>query len=204
MDLASRGSALLQTNRTMDKKRVNSEGAAEDHKHRKVPGFHKENIMLQFSNSRSVKKRVVKTNQDETRITKVIDKDNSKEVVGEDDSDRASSASMAQGAKKGVSGCACKYDWKTNWGTCPNGYCCNPDGFDGGNWCVVETSCLARGWDLCAPRVTKDGCVCKHNWQTSAGKCGRYCCNVDNDPGGDWCLTRETSCVRGRNWGYCR
>jgi len=171
MDLVSHGSALLQTD------------------------------MQQLSDSRSVKKHMVKEDDQETSMTKVTDK----EMVGEDESDQISAnATEDVRPNTGVSGCACTYNWRTNFGSCPNGYCCNPDNYKGGAWCIVQSSCLARGWDVCAPRTTTDGCQCRKNWQTSAGKCSRYCCNVDSDPGGEWCLTVDTSCVRGQNWGYCR
>lgn len=50
-------------------------------------------------------------------------------------------------------------------------------------------------------RETTDGCECAETWHDALGSCETYCCNPDNDPTGEWCMTEGFEC--GGGWGYC-
>eukprot|EP00418_Pyrodinium_bahamense_P086021 CAMPEP_0179072836 /NCGR_PEP_ID=MMETSP0796-20121207/32260_1 /TAXON_ID=73915 /ORGANISM="Pyrodinium bahamense, Strain pbaha01" /LENGTH=440 /DNA_ID=CAMNT_0020770009 /DNA_START=28 /DNA_END=1347 /DNA_ORIENTATION=- len=51
-------------------------------------------------------------------------------------------------------------------------------------------------------RTTTAGCECLQQWNLSGRECGSSCCNIDNDPAGDWCLVADEQC-QGKDWGYC-
>jgi len=52
-------------------------------------------------------------------------------------------------------------------------------------------------------RSTTAGCACKRSW-TLAGheRCRDFCCNPDEDAGGEWCFADDDFC-QGAGWGYC-
>jgi len=52
-------------------------------------------------------------------------------------------------------------------------------------------------------RATTRGCACKHGW-TLAGneRCRDYCCNPDDDAGGEWCFVDDELCQEA-GWGHC-
>ena len=53
-------------------------------------------------------------------------------------------------------------------------------------------------------RETWNGCACKQTWDTGDGsKCSNYCCNPDNDFGGEWCMVEDIGC-EDVDWGYCK
>jgi len=57
--------------------------------------------------------------------------------------------------------------------------------------------------NVSANTTTRQGCKCKEVWTASGlGTCSNYCCNLDNDANGDWCLVEDEVC-QGDNWGYC-
>jgi len=49
------------------------------------------------------------------------------------------------------------------------------------------------------------GCLCRKTWGCAGGgmHCDNYCCNPDQDPGGEWCFKEDETCGSGTNWGYC-
>lgn len=67
---------------------------------------------------------------------------------------------------------------------------------------------------LAALRFTWNRCLCKKQWDGSMlpnsnlhGSCNNYCCNLDNDIIGDWCIVEDPTCEdqhRNIRWGYCR
>ena len=52
-------------------------------------------------------------------------------------------------------------------------------------------------------RTTESGCACLESWTHSSYEpCSDYCCNPDDDAGGEWCFVEDEEC-QGANWGYC-
>lgn len=51
------------------------------------------------------------------------------------------------------------------------------------------------------------GCACQLSWMYQGLNCSTYCCNPDNDVGGEWCfMANPATCsddVYGGHWGYC-
>jgi len=52
-------------------------------------------------------------------------------------------------------------------------------------------------------RFTTEGCACRQSWSFHGIPCTDYCCNPDNDVGGEWCVVQDFSCQNGVFWGYC-
>mmetsp|Transcript_115402 Transcript_115402/g.326983 ORF Transcript_115402/g.326983 Transcript_115402/m.326983 type:complete len:431 (+) Transcript_115402:112-1404(+) len=57
-------------------------------------------------------------------------------------------------------GCLCRDSWKiessdediqARCASEENGWCCNPDGDSGGDWCYTQDDCEGRFWDHCTP-----------------------------------------------------
>jgi len=52
-------------------------------------------------------------------------------------------------------------------------------------------------------RVTFNGCQCRREWtDETGGACSSSCCNIDEDPVGDWCYVVDVNCEEA-SWGYC-
>ena len=43
-----------------------------------------------------------------------------------------------------------------------------------------------------AERVTVNGYPCRQEWFEAGEECANYCCNPDDDVGGEWCKTGES------------
>merc|ERR1719491_262164 len=50
---------------------------------------------------------------------------------------------------------------------------------------------------------TTKGCACRKEWNYMGQTCTSFCCNPDNDSGGNWCRVADSAC-QGTWWGYCR
>jgi len=101
--------------------------------------------------------------------------------------------------------------------------CANHDNDPNGAWCFVEdTHCQGENygycdvnqiddrsevnWGYCAIPRTVQGCACRREW-SYAGEQVEGCANPGNDPGGNWCLVEDPSCLEssnGADWGYCK
>ncbi|CAK0843530.1 unnamed protein product [Prorocentrum cordatum] len=70
-----------------------------------------------------------------------------------------------------------------------------------GGLCSGGAGICIFGACVIGARATTSGCACEQSWSGEEGSCEDYCCNPDNDPGGEWCYTAD-SCS-GLDWGYC-
>jgi len=50
--------------------------------------------------------------------------------------------------------------------------------------------------------ITAKGCKCMQSWSIDGRPCDSYCCNPDNDNGGNWCFVEDKAC-QGNSWGTC-
>jgi len=50
---------------------------------------------------------------------------------------------------------------------------------------------------IAPPRMTTNGHLCQKVWEMHGG-CSNFCCNPDNDAGGEWCIVESSG-----GYGYC-
>lgn len=60
-----------------------------------------------------------------------------------------------------------------------------------------------------ARATVRTNCCCQERWRMEGAgtaenewTCSSYCCNPDNDPGGEWCFVQDPDC-EGHAWSHC-